>query len=53
MKETVRKNHTTNSARATAGKGLNAQSKLDKANELLARVTPADIEAIARKPVHH
>lgn len=50
MKEIVKENRTIGSAQAAAGKSPSTQSKLDKANELLARVKPADIETIARKP---
>ncbi|QJD81645.1 hypothetical protein [Spirosoma rhododendri] len=52
MKEIAKKNRAINSAQAAASKSPSAQSKLDKANELLARVNPGDIDAIARKPVH-
>jgi hypothetical protein len=52
MKETVRKKRTVSSAHASAGKSHYAQSKLEKANELLSRVNPADLNAIASKPAH-
>lgn len=52
MKEIVKKNRTVSRTHTEASKNSGVQSKLEKANELLSRVNPLDIESIVRKPAH-